>query len=240
MKLSILIPVYNEENTIEKLLDKVWGVKLNAGISKEIIIIDDGSSDKTYLVLSKFHPPASRIKFKILKHKKNQGKGAAIKTGLKYATGDLIIIQDADLEYNPQDYLKLLKPAVKGESKVVYGTRLVTYPLRFWGKKRTIMPVHLIANYFLTALTNILYGSNLTDMETCYKLISRDVLKDIEIESNRFDFEPEITAKILKKGISIMEVPIKVHPRTYKEGKKIGWRDGIIAVWTLIKYKFMH
>lgn len=234
MKLSIIIPIYNEEKTIEEILSRVSNAKLQSGIKKEIILVDDGSTDS-----SKFK--VQRLKLQGLKtifHKKNLGKGAAIKSGLNITTGDYIIIQDADLEYNPKDYEKLLAPVIKDNIQVVYGTRLVNYPLKLSGKNKTVLPTHLVANRFLTALTNLLYGSHLTDMETCYKLFNRQVLKNISIKSNRFDFEPEITAKILKQNIPIIEVPIKVKPRTYKEGKKIGWIDGIIAIWTLFKYKF--
>lgn len=242
MKLSIIIPVFNEERTIAKILDKVNKVKLPSLIKKEIIVVNDGSTDKTNKVLSEFkiiHPSfgGKNLKFKILKHDKNRGKGAAIRTGLKYATGDFIIIQDADLEYNPIYYSKLLKPILKDNAVCVYGSRLIDYPLRFWGERKTVLPTHLIANKFLTALTNILYGSNLTDMETCYKLFKKEVLDEISIKSNRFDFEPEITAKVLKLNIPIIEVPISVKPRTYKEGKKIKWYDGGKAIFALIKYR---
>lgn len=231
MKLSIIIPVYNEEKTIENLLQKVSNVRLPGKIKKEIIIVDDGSTDKTRKILSKFQS---------LRHDRNQGKGAAIRTGLKRVTGDYVVIQDADLEYDPKDFSKLLQPILEKNAKVVYGTRLMNYPLKLMGRSKTVLPSHLLANKFLTMLTNLLYGSNLTDMETCYKLIKIDVLKNINFRSNGFDFEPEITAKILKKNIQIFEVPIIVKPRTYKEGKKINWVDGIMAVWTLIKYRFIN
>ncbi len=237
MKLSIIIPVFNEEKTIETLLKKVLAVKLGS-VKKEVVVIDDASSDKTREVLSKFKVQSS--KFKILSHTKNQGKGAAIRSGIKESTGELIIIQDADLEYDPNDYLKLIKPIQQKMAEVVYGTRLKNYPLSFLDGEKTILPSHLIANRFLTALTNFLYGSNLTDMETCYKLFKRSVLKNITLKSNGFDFEPEITAKILKKGITILEIPIKVKPRSYAEGKKINWIDGVTAIWTLIKYRFTN
>lgn len=237
MILSILIPVFNEEDTIEKLLKKVLGVKLTGGMSKEIIIIDDGSTDFSIKKIKNQIKKNNVIK--LVRHNKNLGKGAAISSGIKHATGDYIIIQDADLEYNPADYLKLLEPLLKNKTSVIYGTRLKNYPFRLWGKNKTVMPAHLLANRFLTTLTNFLYGSNLTDMETCYKLFKRDVLKKISLKSNRFDFEPEVTAKILKLKIPIMEIPVKVKPRTYKEGKKIKWTDGIIAIWTLFKYRFI-
>lgn len=235
MKFSIIIPVYNEDKTIAQILERVDKVKLPSKISKEIIIINDGSSDSTDKILSK-----QKIKFKYLVHKKNQGKGAAIKTGLANISGDLVIIQDADLEYNPDYYLKLLHPIFRDNVLVVYGSRLINYPLKLWGNGKTVLPTHLIANKFLTFLTNILFGSNLTDMETGYKLFKTNLIKDLDLNSNQFDFEAEVTAKIIKKGIKIVEVPIKVSPRTYKEGKKIGWKDGIKAMWTLIKYRFIN
>lgn len=233
MTLSIIIPVFNEEKTIKQLLAKVDGVNLS-GIKKEIIVIDDCSTDETGKILSNLN----KIKFKYLKHKKNLGKGAAIKTGIECATGDFIIIQDADLEYDPVHYKELLEPFSKNSVEVVYGSRLINYPLKLWGRNKTVLPTHLIANKFLTFLTNLLYGSNLTDMETGYKLFKKEILKGIKLNSNKFDFEAEVTAKILRRRIPIIEVPISTKPRTYKEGKKISWKDGITAIWTLIKYRF--
>ena len=247
MKLSIIIPVYNEEGTIEELLRRVNSVKLPPGFQKEIIVVDDGSTDKTTEVLSEFKMKnlvfhkkiRGSEQFKILRHSKNKGKGAAIRTGIENSTGDLIIIQDADLEYDPKFYAILLEPIFQNNAQVVYGSRLINYPLKFWGKDKTVLPLHLIANRFLTFLTNSIYGGKLTDMETGYKLFKKAVLKNISINSNKFDFEAEITARILKKKIPIIEVPIIVKPRTYKEGKKIGWMDGITAIFTLIKYKLV-
>lgn len=232
MKLSIIIPVFNEERTIKQILNKVVQVKLPDSIKKEIIVVSDGSTDSTDRILSAI----KNIKF--LRHEKNIGKGSAVRTGLKNVTGDLIIIQDADLEYDPADYAKLLKPILERKAMVVYGTRLISYPLKLWGKEKTILPTHLIANKFLTFLTNLLYQSNLTDMETCYKVFRKEILQKISLTSNGFEFEPEITARILKLKIPIVDVPIKVVPRTYKEGKKIGFKDGLIAIWTLIKLRF--
>lgn len=235
MILSIIVPVFNEEKTIKEILMKVHEVKLPDKIKKEIIVVDDGSTDN-----SKLKTKNSELKdIKLIIHKKNLGKGAAIKSGLEVATGDYVIIQDADLEYDPQDYLKLLEPVLEKNAKAVFGTRLKNYPLNFWGKNKTVLPMHLIANKFLTTLTNILYGSKLTDMETGYKLVEGGILKKIKLNSEKFDFEPEITAKVLKMKIPIVEVAIKANPRTYKEGKKIGWKDGLMAVWTLIKYRFI-
>lgn len=227
--LSIIIPVFNEEKTIKELLKKVAGVRLPDGMGKEIIIIDDGSTDKTRAVLSEFQ---------ILRHQKNLGKGAAVRSGIKKASGDYLIIQDADLEYDPNDYNKLLEPILKKQAIIVFGTRLKKYPLKLWGKDKTVLPLHLIANRFLTWMVNFLYGSNLTDMETGYKLFTREVIKKLDLKSSGFEIEPEITIKALDLGYNIVEVPIKTKPRGYDQGKKIGFRDGFSAIWTILKYKF--
>lgn len=231
MKLSIIIPIYNEEKTVSEILRKVLSVKLPK-VEKEIIVIDDGSNDSTPLRIRNIKG------VKKIFHRNNLGKGAAVRSGLRIITGDIIIIQDADLEYDPSYYPVLLNPILKKGAKVVYGTRLINYPLKFWGKDKTILPIHLIANRFLTGLTNLLYSSNLTDMETCYKVFLASCLNGIKLKSNRFEFEPEITAKFLKKGYEIIEVPIGVKPRTYKEGKKINLWDGVKAVFAILKYKF--
>lgn len=232
MKLSIIIPVFNEEATINELLTKVRLLKFPLKLQKEIIVINDGSRDNTKKILEKVK------KIKLIHHKKNLGKGAAIKTGLKHSTGDIIAIQDADLEYDPKDLLKLLKPIVKNKSKVCYGTRLKNYPLKLWGEDKTVLPTHWIANKTLSLLTSLLYRTKISDMETCYKVFKREVIDGIEIKSAKFDFEPEITAKILKKGYKILELPIKVNPRTKKQGKKIQFKDGFYAIFALIKYRF--
>ena len=233
--LSIIIPTFNEEKTVKILLEKVNNVKLPSKITKEIIVIDDHSNDATARILKSI----KNIEFKYILQSKNLGKGIAVRVGISRAKGDFIIIQDADLEYNPQDYSKLMQPILNEGAEVVYGNRFENYPLRIWGKNQTVLPFHWISNIILAAMTNILYGSNLRDMETCYKLFTKKALNSLNLKSKRFEIEPEITAKILKKGYKIYEVPIKVSPRTYEEGKKIGWKDGIIAVWTLIKYRFV-
>ncbi len=234
MKVSIIIPVYNEKKTIEPILNKVFSAKLPLGMTYEVIVVDDASNDGTGKQLAKI-----KGNFQLLTHHQNQGKGAAIITGLSKVTGDFVLIQDADLEYNPGDYVRLLEPFKDKNVQVVYGSRLINYPLRLFGKHKTPLPLHLVANKFLTHLTNFLYGHKVTDMETGYKVFRRDLMASLNLKSIRFDFEPEVTAKILKKGIKIMEVPITVLPRSYAEGKKIGWRDGLIAIWTLIKYRII-
>lgn len=236
MKLSIIIPVYNEEKTISEILKRIYSAKLPKGISKEVIVVDDCSVDKTAQILKRVR----KEYLKILTQPKNMGKGSAVRLGIKNSTGEFILIQDADLEYNPNDYKKLLKPIIKDSERAVYGSRLINYPLVLWGKDKTPLPLHWIGNKFLTLVTNLIYHGNLTDMETCYKLIAKDIADKLDLKSNRFEIEPEVTAKILKRGIRIREVPIKVKPRTYKEGKKINWRDGFLAVWTLIKYRFIN
>lgn len=229
MKLSIIIPVYNEEKTINQILEKVLKVKLN--LEKEIIVVDDCSKDETLNILKK------RNSIILLQHEKNKGKGAAIKSGFKKATGDIILIQDADLEYDPNDYPKLLKPILENKTKVVYGSRFLNKKLIFFGKNKTNLPFHWIGNRFLTFLTSILYRQRITDMETCYKVFRKEVLNNIHINSNRFEFEPEITAKISKAGYKIYEVPIDYKVRSYEEGKKITVLDGIKALYYLIKYR---
>lgn len=239
MKLSIIIPVFNEEKTLKEIVNRVKKSKLPRGIKKEIIIVDDGSTDNSILITKNLKLKNKRLSIRQFIHKKNQGKGAAVMTGFAKSTGDVIVIQDADLEYDPNDYTKLITPIINGKADVVYGTRLKNYPLRIFGKKKTPLISHYLGNRFLTLMTELLYGKKVSDMETCYKMFKKEVLKDININAKRFDFEPEFTAKILKKGYKIYEVPIKVKPRGYEEGKKISWKDGFIALWTLIKYRFV-
>ncbi len=224
MKLSVIIPVFNEKKTIKEIINKVKAI----GKVKEIIVVDDGSTDGTRKILKKL--PKSK-KIKIVFHKKNQGKGAAVKTGLKQASGDYVIIQDADLEYDPVDYYRLLKPIEEKKAKVVFGSR-------FTGERRNMFFWHMVANRLLTLITDILYDTTLSDMETCYKLIPTELLRNLNLKAKSFDFEPEVTAKILKKGIRIYEVPISYAGREYHEGKKISWQDGLWAFWTLLKFRF--
>lgn len=229
MKLSIIIPVYNERATILKILKKLYDV--NIEMEKEIIIVDDFSTDGTKDILKKLNVK----NIKIFYHTKNKGKCDAIKTGLKYTTGDFIIIQDADLEYDPKDYKKLLQPILNKEVDVVYGSRF----LKKFKKDKTFILSHHLGNKLLSILTTILYGSKVTDMETCYKLFRSNIIKNIKLESKRFSFEPEVTAKVLKKH-KIKEVPINFYPRDFEHGKKITWKDGIKHIFYLIKYRFKN
>ena len=241
-KLSIVIPAYNEENFILKLLDLVDSVDLSKlHVEKEIIIVDDGSKDKTVEMIRTWKKP-----YKLVVHEKNQGKGAAVRTGIQSATGDIILIQDADLEYNPHEYPILIEPIIKNEAEVVYGSRFLTAIQKSNNMifvKKVYKNAYLLAyigGRMLTWVTNILYLTTITDEATCYKVFKADVIKSITIKGNRFEWEPEVTAKILKKGIQIHEVAISYNPRTYEEGKKIKWVDGVQALWTLLKYRFVN
>jgi glycosyltransferase involved in cell wall biosynthesis len=225
--LSIIVPVYNEEKTLLPLLKKVQNVKL-LGLKKQIIVVNDGSVDKTLELLKKLKIPGG----KILQHEKNRGKGAAIRTAIPHTTGDIVIIQDADLEYDPADYVTVLKPILSGIADVVYGSR-------FMGVHRAFLFWHYVGNKVLTLVTNLLYDTVLTDMETCYKAFRGDIIRSIPLKSNRFDFEPEVTAKVLKRGYKLFEVPISYDGRGFGEGKKITWRDGLVALYCLIRYRIM-
>lgn len=227
MKLSIVIPIYNEINTIKAILESVRAVD----IDKEIICVDDYSSDGSRQLLLEL----ANDDIKIFCHDSNMGKGAALRTGFSKVSGDIIIIQDADLEYDPKQYPKLIQPILEGKADVVYGSRFVTGDYR-----RVLFFWHMIGNSFLTLLSNMLTNLNLTDMETCFKVFKKEVLEKITIEENRFGFEPEITAKISKLDIRIYEVGISYSGRTYKEGKKIGWKDGISALRCILKYNLLR
>ena len=226
MKISVIIPVYNECNTIQEIIRKVQAT----GIPNEIVIVDDGSSDGTRQVLAEMK---GKEKVRVILHEKNIGKGSAVRTGFTHATGDVIIIQDADLEYDPREYPNLLKPIQEGLADVVYGSRFLgaaRRPILFW---------NMVANKILTLVTNILYNNILSDMETGYKVFRKEVVDGMTLHAKRFDFEPEFTAKILKRKYSIVEVPIAFYPRDYSQGKKIHMRDAFEAMWTLVKYRFV-
>jgi len=241
MKLSVVMPVYNELDTVAEILRRVRAVDLavNVGfgaesgsvvvLDREIVVVDDGSTDGTGELLRQLQGQADTL---VVRHERNQGKGAAVRTGLEHATGDVVLIQDADLEYDPRDYPALLQPILENRSQVVYGSRFRGGPTRamfFW---------HMIGNRFLTLVTNLLYDSILSDMETCYKVFTREVVDQLDLKASGWGFDPEITAQILKLGYRIYEVPITYTGREFHEGKKIGWRDGLTVLWTLLKVRF--
>jgi len=226
IKLSIIMPVYNEEKTIMNILERVKNSKIKA--EKEIVIVDDFSRDGTREILGSIKDK----KIKIVFHETNKGKGSAIRTGLQHVTGDFIIIQDADLEYNPDEYHLLLDYALENSIKVVYGSRMLKKE-----NKKSYWSFYL-GNILVNRVANLLYWTKLTDVETCYKLVDRELINSLNLKAEKFDFEPEVTAKILKKGIEIKEIPISYSPRSIEEGKKIRWKDGVDAIWTLIKYRF--
>lgn len=249
MKLSILMPVYNERQTIRPILARVRAAPLKVEyerlqddgdndlrsietihLEREIVVVDDGSTDGTRDLL---RIEEQKGDIHLIFHERNQGKGAAVRTAIGHATGDILLIQDADLEYDARDYPALLQPILEGKAKVVYGSRFLG------GIRKTMLFWHAVGNQFLTLLTNLLYDTTLSDMETCYKVFEAGVIRDMPLRSRRFDFEPEFTAKVLKRGYRIFEVPISYSGREYEEGKKITWRDGLVALWTLIKYRFV-
>jgi glycosyltransferase involved in cell wall biosynthesis len=225
-KLSVIVPVYNERNTLVEILRRMRAVELPDGVEREIIIVDDGSDDGTRDVLKQLSDSTVRV----VMHDMNQGKGAAVRTGLETATGDYVLIQDADLEYDPEDWPRLMHPVLRGRARVVYGSR-------FTGERRNMLFLHWIGNRFLSLVTNVLYNTTLSDMETCYKLVDKQLFDGMRLQADAFDIEPEITAKILKRGVRIYEVPISYMGREFDEGKKITWRDGFAALWTLVKFR---
>jgi glycosyltransferase involved in cell wall biosynthesis len=234
VKLSVLVPVYNEERTLEEVVRRVCAVQL----SKEIILVDDGSKDRSREILARLKDQSERVndplnQIKVFFQPENQGKGAAIKTAINHVTGDVVIVQDADLEYDPKDYPSLLEPIQDGSADVVYGTRFAG-----GGAHRVLFFWHSLGNRTLTLLSNMLTNLNLSDMEVGYKVFRAEVLKSIELKSNRFGFEPEITMKLAKKRCRFYEVPISYHGRTYEEGKKITWKDGIAALYYMIRFRF--
>lgn len=239
------MPVFNERATLEEIVQRVQAVDLTVNphgdnplfdgpvhLERELVIVDDGSTDGTRAILDAWRadlPPGMQIIY----HERNSGKGAALRTGFQHATGDIFVIQDADLEYDPRDYIKLLEPLLEGRAPVVYGSR-------FMGGPRSAMSLsHTLGNQFLTIATNLLYGTALSDMETCYKCFRREVIDGMPLRSRAFEIEPELTAKILKRGFPIFEVPISYNGRTFHEGKKIDWRDGVAAIRTLVRYRFV-
>ena len=231
-KLSIIIPVYNEERTILQVLNKLVTIKLIQSVERELVIVNDNSTDESEKIILNFKKDNPKTDIQYFKHEINKGKGAALNTAFSKVTGDIIIIQDADLEYDPEEFNRLLKPILDGFADVVYGSRFkgsnAHRALFFW---------HTVGNNFLTFLSNMFSNLNLTDMETCYKMIKKEIIQSIEINENRFGIEPEITAKISKiKGVRIYEVGISYYGRTYEEGKKIGWKDGFRAIYCIVKY----
>ena len=223
--LSVIVPVYNERTTVAEIVRRVRAVEVPLVV--DVVVVDDGSSDGTDKVLAAIEDSTVRV----ITHERNQGKGAAIRTGLAHAHGDLILVQDADLEYDPDDWPRLLDPILKHKAVVVYGSR-------FTGERKNMLVLHWLGNRFLSLVTNLLYSSTLSDMETCYKLFDRRVIEGLTVISNRFDFEPEITAKVLRRGYRIYEVPISYAGREPDEGKKITWRDGFGAVRALVRFRF--
>lgn len=231
VKLSVIIPVYNEKDTILTILQKVDTAKIG-NVDKEIILVDDCSTDGTRDILRGLK------KHQVLYHEVNKGKGAAIRTGLEHASGDIMIVQDADLEYDPNDMKKLIEPILGGKTKVVYGSRFLGKKYKLFGKDRIILPVHYVGNQMLNFFTSIIYQTRITDMETCYKMFTKEAIRTIKLRANRFEFEPEITAKLLRSGHKILEIPISYNARGFGEGKKITWKDGVVALYYLMRYRF--
>src|SRR5712692_475867 len=232
MKLSVIIPVYNEGSTIEAVVRRVQAVNLGP-IEKEIIVVDDGSTDGTANVLKEMSG------IRRLFHERNAGKGAALSTGFQAATGDIVLIQDADLEYDPDDYPAVIRPIVEGRSDVVLGSRFILYKPKFFGTRRSPYLSHYIGNLLVTSVTNLLYGQRFTDYEGCYKAFRRTLVAATPVRANGFEFDNELICKLMRKGTRAVEVPIHYTPRTYARGKKITWRHGVIMLWTIIKWRFL-
>ncbi len=222
--LSVVMPVYNERNTLEEIVGRVLAVPLRI----ELVAVDDASSDGSREILERL---SREHGFRVCRQERNQGKGAAVRRGIAEATGDIIVVQDADLEYSPEEFPELIELIVKGKADAVFGSRFI-------GRHRCFLFTHYLANLFLNLVTNVLYNTTMTDMETCFKAVRSELLKSLDLRSNRFGIEPEITAKLFKRGARVYEVPITYEGRDYSEGKKITWKDGFPALWTLIKYRF--
>ena len=222
--LSVVMPVYNERNTLEEIVGRVLAVPLRI----ELVAVDDASTDGSREILERL---AGERGFRVFRQERNQGKGAAVRRGIAEATGDIIVVQDADLEYSPEEYPELIELIVKGKADAVFGSRFI-------GRHRCFLFTHYLANLFLNLVTNLLYNTTMTDMETCFKAVRSELLKSLDLRSNRFGIEPEITAKLFKRGARVYEVPITYEGRDYSEGKKITWKDGFPALWTLVKYRF--
>lgn len=232
MKISIIIPAFNEEKTIAAVIRRVEAVVLG-GMKKEIIVVNDASTDRTSEVLKDFR------NIQVISHVRNAGKGAALSTGINAATGDMVIFQDADLEYTPEDYPVMIQPLIDGRCDAVMGSRFLRERPVFWGKRRSPYLNHYIGNLLIILITNFLYGKRFTDYEGCYKAFTRSILLDTPIQSTGFEFDNELMCKLMRKGVRIGEVPIQYHPRTYAQGKKITWRHGMIMLWTIVKWRFL-
>jgi len=226
---SVIVPVFNEKATVEELLGRVRDAPLPEDTALDIVVVDDASTDGTLDLLRRLRD-AAEFDFRLFEQDRNRGKGAAVRRGFEVATGDILLIQDADLEYDPQDYPLLLQPILEGHADVVFGSRFLA------GQRRVLFFWHAVGNRLLTTFSNMLTDLNLSDMETCYKVFRRDVADRLELSSNRFGIEPELTAKVAKMGARIYEVPISYHGRTYRDGKKVGWRDGVAALWSIVRY----